>query len=241
MGGEEFAWLMPETDDAAAWQAAERARRPRSAPRRSRGRPGHDLAGVCDLVQAGDAQRLYALADGALYWAKHHGRDVVVRYSPDVVDVLSAEERATRLERAPGPPEHPRPRARRGRQGSLDAPPLGARRRPRRAAWRRAGVVAAAHRPPARGGLVHDVGKIGVPDAILLKPGPLTDGERALVKGHAALGGDIVTDVLDPEQVSWVRSHHEAWDGRRLPGRPGRRRDPGRRPRDRASPTPGTS
>jgi len=61
--------------------------------------------------------------------------------------------------------------------------------------------------------VVHDVGKIGVPDAILLKPGPLTDGERAVVQGRAALGGDIVTDVLDPEQVSWVRSHHEAWGG----------------------------
>ena len=40
------------------------------------------------------------LADGALYWAKAHGRDVAFRYSPEVVEALSAEERAERLERS---------------------------------------------------------------------------------------------------------------------------------------------
>ena len=66
-------------------------------------------------------------------------------------------------------------------------------------------------------GLVHDVGKIGIPDAILLKPGRLTRAEYELVKGHALLGAQIVSDVLQPDQVLWVKTHHERWDGAGYP------------------------
>ena len=62
-------------------------------------------------------------------------------------------------------------------------------------------------------GLVHDVGKIGVPDAILFKPARLTPAEYDEITRHAAIGAEMVADVLTPEQVSWVRGHHERWDG----------------------------
>jgi HD-GYP domain-containing protein (c-di-GMP phosphodiesterase class II) len=65
--------------------------------------------------------------------------------------------------------------------------------------------------------LLHDVGKIGVSDAILLKPGPLTPAERLAVTRHAALGAEIVSGVLTAEQVSWIRGHHERWDGNGYP------------------------
>jgi HD-GYP domain-containing protein (c-di-GMP phosphodiesterase class II) len=68
-------------------------------------------------------------------------------------------------------------------------------------------------------GLVHDVGKIGIPDAILLKPGRLTAEEYEQVKAHAALGATIVEDVLGAEQVEWVRWHHERPDGQGYPDR----------------------
>lgn len=61
--------------------------------------------------------------------------------------------------------------------------------------------------------LLHDVGKIGVADSILLKPGPLTSQEYARVKEHAALGATIVEGVLTPEQSAWIRWHHERPDG----------------------------
>ena len=64
---------------------------------------------------------------------------------------------------------------------------------------------------------MHDVGKIGIPDAILLKPGRLTREEYEQVKAHAALGAQIVDDILLPEQVAWVRHHHERWDGHGYP------------------------
>jgi diguanylate cyclase (GGDEF)-like protein len=63
-------------------------------------------------------------------------------------------------------------------------------------------------------GLLHDVGKIGIPDGILRKPGPLTADEYAIVKQHVALGDSIVRDVPNAGLVrAGVRHHHERWDG----------------------------
>jgi diguanylate cyclase (GGDEF)-like protein len=62
--------------------------------------------------------------------------------------------------------------------------------------------------------LLHDVGKIGVPDDILRKPGRLTPYEYEIVKQHVALGDLIVRDVPDVELIrEGVRYHHERWDG----------------------------
>ena len=66
-------------------------------------------------------------------------------------------------------------------------------------------------------GLMHDVGKIGVPDEMLAKPGPLTPEERASVQHHAELGARMAADVLQAEQLAWIRSHHEQPDGRGYP------------------------
>jgi HD-GYP domain-containing protein (c-di-GMP phosphodiesterase class II) len=65
------------------------------------------------------------------------------------------------------------------------------------------------------GGLLHDVGKIGVPDHILRKPGRLTDDEYHAVKQHVVLGDMIVRDLPDIETIrAGVRHHHERWDGK---------------------------
>jgi diguanylate cyclase (GGDEF)-like protein len=63
-------------------------------------------------------------------------------------------------------------------------------------------------------GLLHDIGKIGIPDHILRKPGALTPDEYEIVKQHVALGDMIVRDVPDIDVVrSGIRHHHERWDG----------------------------
>jgi putative nucleotidyltransferase with HDIG domain len=62
-------------------------------------------------------------------------------------------------------------------------------------------------------GLLHDVGKIGIPDSILLKPGKLDPAEFAQVRRHAELSASIAAEVLEDVQVSWIRSHHERWGG----------------------------
>jgi diguanylate cyclase (GGDEF)-like protein len=63
-------------------------------------------------------------------------------------------------------------------------------------------------------GLLHDVGKIGILDAILRKPGKLTNGEYDIVKQHVALGDMVVRDLPGLEVVrAGIRHHHERWDG----------------------------
>ena len=65
------------------------------------------------------------------------------------------------------------------------------------------------------GYLLHDVGKIGIPDDVLRKPGPLTPEERRLMQTHTVLGEQMLGGVafLRGEGLRVVRSHHERWDG----------------------------
>jgi putative nucleotidyltransferase with HDIG domain len=66
----------------------------------------------------------------------------------------------------------------------------------------------------ARGAYLHDIGKLGVPDGVLLKPGPLTADDRKLMQQHAQMGFDLVKDIpflADAAEI--VLSHHERYDG----------------------------
>jgi len=69
------------------------------------------------------------------------------------------------------------------------------------------------------GFLLHDIGKIGIPDAILQKPGPLTRAERRRMETHTVLGEQMLQGVavLQGAGLSVVRSHHERWDGKGYP------------------------
>ena len=67
-------------------------------------------------------------------------------------------------------------------------------------------------------GLVHDVGKIGVPEAVLRKPGRLTDKEFDQIKRHPVIGHTILKDIGQLADVlPGVLYHHERWDGRGYP------------------------
>ncbi len=67
-------------------------------------------------------------------------------------------------------------------------------------------------------GLLHDLGKIGIPDAILLKPGKLEDDEFKIIKLHSVLSGDIVEKIPHFSHLaSIVRHHHENFDGTGYP------------------------
>ena len=68
--------------------------------------------------------------------------------------------------------------------------------------------------------VLHDVGKIAIPDRILLKPGPLTPEERALVQSHPEIGDRLLEPLAPLEEVrAAVRHHHERWDGSGYPDR----------------------
>jgi diguanylate cyclase (GGDEF)-like protein/putative nucleotidyltransferase with HDIG domain len=66
--------------------------------------------------------------------------------------------------------------------------------------------------------MLHDIGKLGIPDHILLKPGSLTAQEWEKMKTHAAIGADMLARMHFPELVSdIVKAHHEKWDGSGYP------------------------
>jgi len=72
---------------------------------------------------------------------------------------------------------------------------------------------------------LHDIGKVGIPDAILRKPGPLTPEETAVMRAHTTIGGDTLRSVLDKcsgssfltMAMEIAYSHHERWDGAGYP------------------------
>ena len=216
LGGDEFGLLLPETAADSALQTAERLR---SAIAETNVRSGTVTvsAGVSDLAEAGGTDELVALADGALYWAKSHGRDLGIRYEPNVVEELSSHERVERLARSQALT------GLRALARAVDAKDHSTFEHSERVAALAAKIAHAADWPAARIGLlreaamVHDVGKIGVPDAILLRDGPLSDDEYEQVKTHVVLSARIASEVLADEQVDWISSHHERHDGRGYP------------------------
>ena len=116
------------------------------------------------------------------------------------------------------------------RQGSDRAEPhpprAGVRRRPRRALGMPdneiQGVKTAA--------LLHDIGKLAVPEHILSKPGPLTQEEFQKIRIHPQVGAEIISGVPFPYPVApLILSHHERWDGKGYPDRAERRGDSARR------------
>jgi putative nucleotidyltransferase with HDIG domain len=216
MGGDEFAWILPETNREQALLAVERARgeisRTVSEPFRIT-----VSAGICDTGVTVDPAQLIRFAEGALYWSKAHGRDQCWIYDPEVVSELSAQERAERLERSQAL------LGLRALARAIDAKDTATRRHSDRVAELVGKLARAAGWPPERArllseaALVHDVGKIGIPDSVLRKTDPLTSEERHQIRTHAELAARIVEDVLAPEQVEWIRTHHERPDGEGYP------------------------
>jgi diguanylate cyclase (GGDEF)-like protein/putative nucleotidyltransferase with HDIG domain len=217
LGGDEFALLMPETDEHQALIAVERARGAIAAIDVAGSLRVTVSAGICGLEHAGDPDTLVRLADGALYWGKAHGRDAAWVYDPEIVRELSISERADQLQRSQALTGI------RALARAIDAKDQSTREHSQRVATLACDIARQLDWPEDRvalledAALVHDVGKIGVPDAVLLKPGRLTGDEYEQIKRHAALGAQMVEDLLLAEQVAWIRAHHERPDGRGYP------------------------
>jgi diguanylate cyclase (GGDEF)-like protein/putative nucleotidyltransferase with HDIG domain len=211
MGGDEFALLLPECDDMQAYAVAERVRCVVAAvPFDGYGKVTASL-GIAETTHASDGQELRQLADLALYAAKLQGGDRCVRYSPalsvDSVDTIRARKLiglrslAQAIDaRHPATHEH----SRRVADVAVELA--------RELNW--SGDQIELLREAA---LVHDVGKIGVSEAILGAPRALEVDEYEQIKQHASLGAQLAADVLNEEQVGWIRWHHERPDGAGYP------------------------
>ncbi|MEO9174115.1 MAG: diguanylate cyclase [Gaiellales bacterium] len=217
VGGEEFAWILPETDAAGAMDAAERARIAiAAAPFTGIGRLTVS-AGSCTLGGAETSRELVRQAKLALYWAKSNGRNTSVQYTHESLALFPPDEQSRRLEAATTLA------AVRALATAVDAKDSSTQRHSERVAALASALAGVLGWDATRiallrdAALVHDVGKIGIPDRVLLKPGPLTAEEYEQIKPHAALGAGMVGGLLSVEQVSWIRHHHERYDGAGYP------------------------
>ena len=217
IGGDEFALLLPETSAEQAVLIADRwADGFRAAPV---GVAAHltTSVGVCDLSHANGSRELLHLADNALYWAKSQGRDNVAAYSPESMAEPSGAARDDRMQRLQSFT------AIHSLTHSVDAKDSPTREHSRRVSGLAQQLAEASGWTPthaallAQAALIHDIGKIGVPEHILRKPGPLTADEYELIKTHPALSAQMARDSLDDEQVVWIEQHHERYDGEGYP------------------------
>lgn len=218
VGGDEFMWIMPETDRYQAEQAVQRVRRliteavtyPVVAT---------TSVGICDTLAATDPEELPRLADIAMYASKVGGRNQVTLYDTDMASTFSSSVRGEWVERAQALS------GLRALARAIDAKDPDTREHSDRVAEFVGQLALAADWPEDRvarlreAALVHDVGKLGVPDAILTNPGRLTLEERLQMQAHVELSARIVGSVLSDEQVEWIRCHHERPDGTGYPQR----------------------
>lgn len=218
VGGEEFAWILPECDITTAVEAIERARRAVSATPMPQGITISLSAGVCDLETAdGSLEELVRMADNALYWAKSHGRDQTFMFSPESIESVSDDERARRIKRDQSMA------ALRALARAVDAKDPGTLAHSERVADLSCDLATRLGWTPADAlrlrdaALLHDIGKVGIPDAILLKQGRLSPQEFEQIKRHTTLGAEIAVESLDKAQQDWIRHHHERWDGSGYP------------------------
>lgn len=214
LGGEEFALILPDTDDHGAYIIADRLRR---AIREAFADQRMDLTisfGVATYPRHGDSEEvLLSAADQALYVAKELGRDRVALYMPEVTTGLLATTAhknghgesflsailvlAQMLDiRDTGTAAHSETV---GRYSSLIAAELG--------------LPAERVERVRLAGVLHDVGKVGVPDSILQKPGPLSDAEWEEMRKHPELGSRLLQGAELDDLSSWVLWHHERPDG----------------------------
>jgi diguanylate cyclase (GGDEF)-like protein len=166
---------------------------------------------------ASDSDDLVRKADGALYWVKCHGKDQTLVYDPDVVTDLDAESRIRSIE------EQTHLGTVRALAAAVDArDPLTQYHSRNVAALavlvaRELGMAPERVRMIEMAAVLHDIGKIGVTDEILTKPGPLTEEEWVLVREHSALGERILASTSLDVMLPWIRYHHERWDGSGYP------------------------
>jgi diguanylate cyclase (GGDEF)-like protein len=220
VGGEEFAVLAPDCDEHGAYMLAERVR---AAVDEAVSDPQDATQltisfGISTFPLHGQsADGLLRTADQALYAAKRLGRNRSVVSSAEVPGVLARASRASHEEahvelasllnlaealdvRETGSASHSQSV---GRFAELTARELGL--------------------PPESvervrlAGILHDVGRVALPDELALKHGPLTDDEWAWVRAHPAVGARMVETTEYEDIRSWILFHHERPDGRGYP------------------------
>ncbi len=214
----EFALILPDTGQDAAFALAEQLRGALREESAQEPVPITISFGLATYPEHGEtAAALLRAADEALHAAETGGRNQTVRHTPALRALLRSRNDAREVEaerfvavllnlaeavdlRFSGGARHCETV---GRYAELMALELGLPEE----RVRRVRIA----------GMLHDVGKVGVPDSILRKPGPLTDEELATVRRHPELGAQILEHPSLTDIREWVAAHHERPDGRGYP------------------------
>ena len=219
IGGDEFMLALSRADATGAEEALSRLREGIEARALAADVGAVSFsAGIAEFPRhsVGRAE-LMRFSDGALYWAKSAGRGEVAVYSAGDGSPRSAEEEAARLRRnGLFNTVHALARAVDARDGHTQM-------HSQRVAFYAATLASATGVSDERieeirmAGLLHDVGKIGIRDAVLLKRGRLSRDEVAVIRRHSELGRAIIAGAGMPDLAMWVGHLHERIDGRGYP------------------------
>jgi diguanylate cyclase (GGDEF)-like protein len=217
LGGDEFALVLDcGADDAT--RHVEALRRQVSNARFEADRHVSITVGIAIFPDhAGDSKDLERAADGALYWAKHHGKDRACVFDADVIRQPTQEELSRGAARLASL------RAAEHLIRAVDIKDTYTGEHSQAVARLVKGIAAELELPDdviehiRLAGLLHDLGKIGLADEILKKPGPLTLQEQKEMRRHPELGYALLEGLdLDPID-SWILHHHEHWNGSGYP------------------------
>ncbi|MEO8955096.1 MAG: diguanylate cyclase [Ktedonobacteraceae bacterium] len=221
-GGEEFVVILPEATIEEALEVAERIRKAVSFHCFDINGGLHltcSIGVACYPEHSCEQDALISAADKAMYGAKHLGRNQVRLVSDSAVTALLNREAAEggREEIA--------------LRGTVEALVTLVEERDRslghhsqqvselaRQLARAVGMSQEEAQGVALAGLLHDIGKVAVSDAILQKPGPLTEEEKAQMRKHSIVAAEVLNHIpsLRP-LVPVIRAHHERWDGHGYP------------------------
>ncbi len=221
-GGEEFIVILPEASAEEALEIAERIRKAVSFHSFEINGGLHltcSIGAACYPEHTCELDELISAADQAMYGAKHLGRNQVRLVSDPAVSVLLNREATEggREETALRGTVEALVELVERRDHSLGHHSQQVSELARQLA-RAAGLSQEEAQGVALAGLLHDIGKVAISDAILQKPGPLTEEEKEQMRKHSIVGAEVLNHIpsLRP-LVPVIRTHHEWWNGRGYP------------------------
>ncbi|HYH57844.1 MAG TPA: diguanylate cyclase [Thermoleophilaceae bacterium] len=216
ISGEEFALIAPDTDEHGAYVLADRLRR---EVREAFVQTGLTVSlGIASYPKHGStAEELLTGADRAVFAAKALGRDRTVIYNREIAaNLLGEQTRQAVLEEG-------HLAAVLVLAETLDMRDAGTARHSQLVGRYARSIAAEMDMDEDRiermhlAGVLHDIGKIGIPDSILKKPGALDDGEWSEMRKHPELGARILEGAHLDDIAGWVLAHHERPDGQGYP------------------------
>jgi diguanylate cyclase (GGDEF)-like protein len=218
LGGDEFALVLTRCEEQEAYEVAGTiVERLAELDLGEAGRITVSAGVAAYPRHAADLDELIHVADGALYWAKEHGKNQVRFARPDVVELAELRrladgpDRAARFRAASSLAHAVDERDTYGGSHSERVGELSAR------IASRLGLSAEEIELARLAGSLHDLGKLAIPQELLRKREPLTEPERMILERHPQIGYRMLESLGVEPIAEWVLHHHERWDGAGYP------------------------